>query len=331
MKPILITSGEPAGVGPELCAMLVAHNPQPDRPIVILCDLRLFNERAEKLGLKPTFNAINSLSHPLAAGWHVLDIACDAKVEAGKPNSQAARYVLTLLDVACDACLSGKASAMVTAPIQKSALTPIQANFQGHTEYLADRCKTQQVVMMLAGKQLKVALATTHIPLKQVPSAITTEGLQTTLEILLNDLQDKWSIAKPKVLVCGLNPHAGESGTMGVEEITIIRPAIENCLAKGLNVVGPLPADTLFQPKYLDDCDAVLAMYHDQGLPVLKFASFGEGVNITLGLPIIRTSVDHGTALDLAGTGKANIGSLEAALQMAIDMVDSNPSTMSAA
>lgn len=320
MTPVIITSGEPAGVGPELCVQIQHVLPQPSLPVVVFGDSALLQARAKLIGLEANWQTINSLSEAGQPGWYLMHHACDEKVEPGNPTSQAAAYVLGMLDAACDACLEKAACAMVTAPIQKSVLTSLQPDFQGHTEYLATRCHTDQVVMMLAGGGLKVALATTHIPLSKVSSALTQQGLTETLKILLADLASKWKLQTPRVLVTGLNPHAGESSTMGTEDIDVISPVIKHFQSAGHDVKGPYPADTLFQPKYLDQADAVLAMYHDQGLPVLKYASFGKGVNITLGLPITRTSVDHGTALDMAGTGKASVGSLMEALTLAINL-----------
>lgn len=320
MKPVLITSGEPAGVGPELTAALSQQTPNPKRPVVILGDVSLLQERAQLASIAPNWQIIDNLEQAKAPGYFLLNESLMAPCKIGQPTAKNGQYVLNLLDKAVDACLEGRASAMVTAPIQKSSISPIQSGFQGHTEYLAQRCNVDRVVMMLQGGGLRVALATTHIPLNQVPTALNKDMLGRTLEILIHDLQNHFSIHDPNVLVTGLNPHAGESGTMGREEVEIIEPVIAEFRKRGFKIKGPLPADTLFQPKYLNRCDAVLAMYHDQGLPVLKYASFGQGVNVTLGLPIVRTSVDHGTALDLAGTGKADVGSLKEALKLAIEL-----------
>ncbi|HEY1058049.1 MAG TPA: 4-hydroxythreonine-4-phosphate dehydrogenase PdxA [Limnobacter sp.] len=323
--PLLITSGEPAGIGPELCGLVSAQalHTQLNRTLVILGDAELLDQRSHAIGVSANWQRIDSLEElarfpqPGLYVWHhPLCVPCTT----GRPTPANAPYVLGLLDSACDACLSGSAAAMVTAPIQKSAISPHWPGFMGHTEYLAARCGQNEVVMMLAGGGLKVALATTHLPLHAVPAAITVDGLRTTLEIVLTALQRHWGCTKPTVLVTGLNPHAGESGDLGREEIEVIRPVIDALVAQGHDVRGPYPADTLFQPKYLQEADAVLAMYHDQGLPVLKFASFGEGVNISLGLPIIRTSVDHGTALDLAGTRHINSGSMVEAITLAHTM-----------
>lgn len=320
--PILISSGEPAGIGPELCGLLAEGQfPEEfDRPIVFVGDYPLLNARSEAIQATPNWQRIEILEQIQSVGFYLMHVPLHSACTPGQINPENGRYVLDILDYCIDECMEGRASALVTAPIQKSAISPIWKGFQGHTEYLADRCNVDQVVMMLAGGGLKVALATTHLPLAQVSAAITTAGLRRTLEILIQDLKDHWGLVKPRVLVTGLNPHAGESGTMGREEIDTIIPVIQEFQTLGEAVSGPYPADTLFQPKHLKNADAVLAMFHDQGLPVLKFASFGEGVNITLGLPIVRTSVDHGTALDLAGTRQMNSGSLKEALHLALQM-----------
>lgn len=239
---------------------------------------------------------------------------------AGVLDADNAPYVIQMLDRACDGCADGEFAAMVTAPVQKAVIMDAGFVFSGHTEYLAERLGVGQVVMMLVGGGMRVALATTHLPLADVARSITRAGLERTMRILHHDLRTRFGIVSPRIVVAGLNPHAGESGRMGREEIDVIAPVLDALRGEGLRIDGPLPADTLFQPKVLDGADAVLAMYHDQGLPVLKYASFGAGVNITLGLPIIRTSVDHGTALDLAGTGRADSGSLLAALELATEL-----------
>lgn len=325
--PILITSGEPAGIGPELCALLAETNQAErlNRALVILGDSNLLTTRARNARIEPKWQRIDSLQEIAnnltdAPGCYLLDYPLSAPCTTGQPNSANAPYVLGLLDLACDACLQGNAAAMVTAPIQKSAISPYWPGFMGHTEYLAERCGQTEVVMMLTGGNMKVALATTHIPLAKVATAITRDNLTRTLEIMLHDLSRYWNVPKPRILVTGLNPHAGESGDLGHEEIDTIAPCIQALQAKGHDVLGPFPADTLFQAKYLQHCDAVLAMFHDQGLPVLKHASFGQGVNISLGLPIVRTSVDHGTALDLAGTRNMEAGSLNEAIECAHHM-----------
>ena len=322
LSPLVVTSGEPAGIGPELCAMLAQSDlaSRLQRPIVILGDAQLLQARARHIGLEPSWAAVTDMGAAQTPGCYTLHTPLAQACFPGQPDCANALYVLSLLDQACDACLNGQAAAMVTAPIQKSTISPMWPGFQGHTEYLAQRCGQSDVVMMLVGGGLKVALATTHLPLAQVPQALTQHSLESTLLILLQGLSRHWALEKPRVLVAGLNPHAGENGTLGLEDQEVIAPAIEHLRQAGHAVSGPYPADTLFQPKYLDQADAVLAMYHDQGLPVLKFASFGQGVNITLGLPITRTSVDHGTALDLAGTRNMNLGSLTQAVECAHHM-----------
>jgi 4-hydroxythreonine-4-phosphate dehydrogenase len=241
-------------------------------------------------------------------------------VTPGRLDASNARYVLAVLDRAISGCLSGEYDAMVTAPVQKSVINDAGIAFTGHTEYLAEKARAPQVVMMLVGGGLRVALATTHLPLADVPQAITAGGLLAVLRVTNADLQRRFGIARPRILVAGLNPHSGESGHMGREDIDVIAPAIERAAKEGIDARGPIPADTLFVPERLKNADAVLAMYHDQGLPVLKYASFGRGVNVTLGLPFIRTSVDHGTALDLAGTGRADSTSLAEAFKLAVEL-----------
>jgi 4-hydroxythreonine-4-phosphate dehydrogenase len=305
---IAVTSGEPAGIGPDICLRLAeyAQGSMPAR-IVVLGDRDLLTERAAALGLD--VNRIEIRHLPLKKS-----------VLAGRLDPANAGYVLDLLDAALAGCMSGKYAAMVTAPVAKNVINDAGIPFTGHTEYLAEKTGTPRVVMMLAGAGLRVALATTHLALKDVPAAITADDLEITLRILHADMRAKFGIPQPRILVAGLNPHAGESGHMGHEEIDIIAPLLENLRNEGMNLIGPLPADTLFTRKVLAGSDAQLAMYHDQGLAVLKYAAFDEGINVTLGLPIIRTSVDHGTALDLAGTGRASPTSLFAAVDAAIDM-----------
>lgn len=319
LPPILITSGEPAGIGPELCALLAESDSATklQRPLVILGDADLLNQRATQASISPAWQRIDTLAQATKPAYYLLHRALHAPCTTGQPSPANAPYVIGLLDTACDACLGNEAAAMVTAPIQKSAISPFWPGFMGHTEYLAQRCGQDEVVMMLVGGNMKVALATTHLPLSQVPGAITVESLTRTLRIMLHDLALYWNLNRPRILVTGLNPHAGEAGDLGLEEINTITPVIKSLQSEGHDVQGPYPADTLFQPKYLEHADAVLAMFHDQGLPVLKHASFGQGVNISLGLPIVRTSVDHGTALDLAGTRNMDAGSLMQALECA--------------
>jgi 4-hydroxythreonine-4-phosphate dehydrogenase len=304
---IAITSGEPAGIGPDLCALLAKE--KFDANIVILGDKNLLAARATAHGVD--IGALN-IEH----------IAAPVTPAAGMLNVANARYVLALLDRAIAGCARHEFDAVVTAPVQKSVINDAGFAFSGHTEYFAEKTNTERVVMMLVGGKpmLRVALATTHLALKNVAAAITAESLTTTLRILNRELQTKFGFKNPRILVSGLNPHAGESGHLGMEEIKVISPVIETLKREGMALIGPLPADTLFTPKYLEHADAVLAMYHDQGLAVLKFASFGEGVNITLGLPMIRTSVDHGTALDLAGKPGIETGSMRAAIELAIEL-----------
>lgn len=303
---IAITSGEPAGIGPDICLQLATRN-WPAR-LVIIGDRALLAERAKGLGYD-----VSALT--------IQHVPLRAPVVAGQCDPANAPYVLATLDAAIQGCQRGEFTAMVTAPVHKGVINDAGIPFSGHTEYLAEHTNTARVVMMLAGAGLRVALATTHLPLKDVSSAITREELTTTLHIVHTDLQKKFGIAHPRILVAGLNPHAGEGGHMGREEVEVIAPVLEQLRAEGMNLVGPLPADTLFTKNVLAGSDAQVAMYHDQGLAVLKYAAFDEGINVTLGLPIIRTSVDHGTALDLAGSGRASPTSLFAAVEAAIDMV----------
>ena len=289
---IALTSGEPAGIGPELCVRLAA-----EADVVVIGDRSL-----------------------LRGAPHVEHVPLERPVTPGKLDPRNARYVLAVLDRAIRGCMNGEYAAMVTAPVQKSVINDAGIAFTGHTEYLAERSNTPHVVMMLVGGGLRVALATTHLPLAEVPRAISRDGVLAVLRVLDADLKRRFRIPRPRILVAGLNPHSGESGHMGREDLDAITPAIADAVAAGIDAKGPIPADTLFVPERVKQADAVLAMYHDQGLPVLKYASFGRGVNITLGLPFIRTSVDHGTALDLAGTGRADHTSLAEALKLASDI-----------
>ncbi len=318
VRHLVVTSGEPAGIGPDVCLALAQWS-GPLRPVV-LGDRDLLRQRAAAMGL-----AVPLVDYRPEgtgeAGLAVLHQPLAAPVEAGVLNRDNAAYVLALLDRAHAGVTSGEFAAMVTAPVHKGVINDAGVAFSGHTEYLAAKSGVAQVVMMLSGGGMRVALATTHLPLAQVASAVNADLLQQVLRIVHHDLQAKFGVRQPRILVAGLNPHAGEQGHLGREEIDIIIPVIRALQAEGLAVSGPYPADTLFQPFLLQQADAVLAMYHDQGLPVLKYASFGHGVNITLGLPFIRTSVDHGTALDLAGSGRADAGSLLAAVQCAGEMV----------
>ena len=318
---IAVTGGEPAGIGADICLDLAAAK-LPCRPVV-LADISLLRQRAAQLGKTVALRDFSTNLPPQPGTLDVWHIPLAAPCEAGRLNAANSPYVLQLLDTAYQGIQNGTFAAMTTAPLHKGIINDAGAGggfFSGHTEYLAEKSGTPRVVMMLAGGGLRVALATTHLPLKDVAAAITRESLLETARILHRDLRHKFGLAQPRILVAGLNPHAGEGGHLGHEENDVIIPALEELRAAGLDIRGPYPADTLFQPFMLKDADAVLAMYHDQGLPVLKYASFGQGVNITLGLPFIRTSVDHGTALDLAGTGRADSGSLMAAVRTACEM-----------
>ncbi len=315
---VAVTSGEPAGIGPDICLSLAARS-FPAR-MVVLGDRELIAARAEELGLRI---GVRDYGKAAAATGEleVLHVPLAAPCRAGVTDPANAPYVLALLDRAADGCTSGEFAAMVTAPVDKGVISSAGIPFTGHTEYLARRTGAEQVVMMLAGGGMRVALATTHLALKDVPGAITREGLERVIRVLVASLKRNYGIARPNILVTGLNPHCGEAGHLGREEIEVIAPVLEKLRAEGFSLRGPLAADTLFSPENLRGADCVLAMYHDQGLPVLKFASFGSGVNITLGLPIIRTSVDHGTAPALAGTGKADPSSLAVAIEAALEMV----------
>lgn len=319
---LLITAGEPAGIGPDLCIMLA----QEAWPVecVMVADQGLLQARAKALGLPVQIveQALDAPPEPNLAGQlKLLPVALSATVTPGILDVANADYVLKTLRVAVDACLAGQANALVTAPLHKGVINEAGIPFTGHTEYLAELTDTVEPVMMLATPGLRVALASTHLPLREVSDYITSDRLERVIRVLHHDLRQRFSIADPRILVCGLNPHAGEGGHLGREEIEVIEPVLERLRAEGMQLLGPLPADTVFIPKYLDHADAVLAMYHDQGLPVLKHKGFGHAVNITLGLPLVRTSVDHGTALELAGSGKAESGSLRYAIEVACDML----------
>jgi 4-hydroxythreonine-4-phosphate dehydrogenase len=320
-RRIALTSGEPAGIGPELC-LAIARQRLPYE-LVCLADRQLLAQRARLLGWDITLreydpkerrphepNTLTVLHQPLSEAS-----------QPGQLNSRNARYVLGMLDQAIDGAMSGEFAAMVTAPVHKGVINDAGIAFTGHTEYLAQRTGAPLPVMLLAGPTMRVALATTHLPLKDVSAAITVDSLLAITAVMDADLRRWWRIESPRIAVCGLNPHAGEGGYLGDEEIKVITPAIEKMRARGIQATGPLPADTAFLPQMLTRCDAVLAMYHDQGLPVIKHAGFEGAINITLGLPILRTSVDHGTALDLAGTGRADAGSLAAAIELASQII----------
>ncbi|MCL7939836.1 4-hydroxythreonine-4-phosphate dehydrogenase PdxA [Halomonas sp. ATCH28] len=336
--PVLaLTCGEPAGIGPELAVMLAADGVPPAR-LVAVGDPALLAERAALLGRRVKVLPLAPGDAPPATRRGVLPVwpvALRTPSHPGRLDPANAGHVLETLDVAIDACRSGRAAGMVTAPLHKGVILDAgHAGFTGHTEYLRDACGVEEVVMMLAtdsalhareagwrgASALRVALATTHLPLREVADAITVPRLERLLRILHADLQRWFGVTAPRIAVCGLNPHAGEGGHLGREELDVIIPALEGLRAEGLTLDGPLPADTLFTPRHLEGVDAVLAMYHDQGLPVLKYAGFGRAANITLGLPLVRTSVDHGTALDLAGSGRADLGSLRVAVALAAEM-----------
>jgi 4-hydroxythreonine-4-phosphate dehydrogenase len=320
-----LTPGEPAGIGPDLC-LLLARAAQP-HALVAIASRTLLAERAQQLGLSIQLLDVGPGNWPQqpapAASLYVWDTPLGTPVQAGQLDQGNAAYVLETLSRAGRGCLDGHFAGMITAPVHKGVINQAGIAFSGHTEFLAELTATEQVVMMLATHGLRVALVTTHLPLKDVAAAITPERLARVTRILDHDLRTKFGIARPRILVCGLNPHAGEGGHLGREEIEIIEPTLEQLRGEGIELIGPLPADTLFTPKHLEHCDAVLAMYHDQGLPVLKYKGFGAAVNVTLGLPIIRTSVDHGTALDLAGSGRIDSGSLQVALETAYQMTAS--------
>jgi 4-hydroxythreonine-4-phosphate dehydrogenase len=319
MRPLLVSSGEPAGVGPDLCLTLAGQ----DLPIVILCDKFMLAKRAKQLGLPIVLVDYQEGSQVATAPNQltVLSIPCSADVVPGQLNPENSTYVLKILTAAAARCLSGEFSALVTAPVHKAVINQAGFEFTGHTEFFANYFNMSHVVMMLACPAMKVALITTHLPLRKVADAITEPLIITVITQLYIALQNDFGISNPKISVAGLNPHAGEGGYLGREEIDVITPALILLKNRGINVRGPMPADTMFTPHNTDACDAFVAMYHDQGLAVLKYAGFGRAVNITLGLPIIRTSVDHGTALELAGKGSADAGSLLAAVEMAAMVV----------
>ena len=317
---LALTAGEPAGIGPELCLQLALE--ARSAGVVVVASGPLLEARAKQMNLAGELRAWQPGDSPeMEAGLlSVLHVDGCANHEPGTLDTGSGAYVLRTLEVAANGCLSGDFDGMVTAPVHKGVINDAGIAFSGHTEFLQELCGVDRVVMMLATEELRVALVTTHLPLKDVSAAITPERLTQVTRILDADLKKFFGVARPRILVAGLNPHAGEGGHLGREEIDTIEPTLEALRAEGISLTGPLPADTLFTPHWLDQADAVLAMYHDQGLPVLKFQGFGRAVNITLGLPIVRTSVDHGTALDLAGTGRADAGSLHTALKVGEQM-----------
>ncbi len=318
---LALTPGEPAGIGPDISIQLAQHAREYE--LVAIADPEVLAQRARQHQIALTLETYAPTQPPAPGApgrLKVLPLQTSVPVTPGRLTPDNATYVLACLRRGVAGCLDGEFAGLVTGPVHKGIINQAGVTFTGHTEFLAQLCGISQVVMMLAAPGLRVALATTHLPLRQVSGAITRQGLEGTLRILQQDLRGRFGIVEPRILVCGLNPHAGEEGHLGREEIEIIEPALEMLRTEGMQLWGPLPADTLFVPRYLESADAVLAMYHDQGLPVLKHMSFGQAVNITLGLPIIRTSVDHGTALDLAGNGPVESGSLQAAVEAALAM-----------
>ncbi|KOE88866.1 4-hydroxythreonine-4-phosphate dehydrogenase [Vibrio alginolyticus] len=327
IKRIVVTAGEPAGIGPDLVLALSKENWA--HQLIVCADKTLLEQRAQQLGINVKLEDYDSSAEPTPqqAGSLVVDhIPLATPVVAGKLDEANGHYVLNTLERAALGCMNDEFDAIVTGPVHKGVINRAGVAFSGHTEFFAEKSNTPLVVMMLASEGLRVALVTTHIPLAYVSKAVTEERLEKIIEILHKDLLEKFAITEPKIYVCGLNPHAGEDGCLGREEIETITPTLEKIRQQdGINLIGPLPADTIFNDKYLQDADAVLGMYHDQVLPVLKYKGFGRSVNITLGLPFIRTSVDHGTALELAGKGVADTGSFRTALAYAIDLVEKKP------
>jgi 4-hydroxythreonine-4-phosphate dehydrogenase len=318
LRTIAITMGEPAGIGPDICSTLL-ENPPADCRVVLIGDGSLVGRSRLKRAPKPRLPLFDATAEP-RPGIELLHVPLAAPAVPGRLDPANARYVLETLDAAIGGCAAGAFHAIVTAPVQKSVINEAGIPFTGHTEYLARQTGVRLPVMMLVGGGMRVALVTTHLPLRKVGATITAARLESVLRIIESDLRSMFGVRKPRLLVLGLNPHAGESGHLGREEIETIEPVLAAMRAEGHDLAGPVPADTAFLPAKLAGFDAVVAMYHDQGLPVLKYASFGHAVNVTLGLPIVRTSVDHGTALDLAGTRKADTGSLRAAFDLALDL-----------
>lgn len=324
---VAITPGEPAGIGPDLC-VLSSQTPFLCEPVVYV-DPELLTKRAQQLGVPLQLNLVDfskPASIPEPGQLSIQPVKLNTSVTAGLANVSSASYVLESLTQATNACMNGLCDALCTGPIHKGIINEAGIEFSGHTELLGE-LTSGTPVMMLASPSMRVALLTTHIPLRDVANQVTAERLNSVLEILHHDLRSKFGFANPRIIVCGLNPHAGEGGHMGLEERDIIEPALNQLRQQGMTLIGPLPADTVFTPHHLQQCDAVLAMYHDQGLPPLKQTGFGKAVNITLGLPIIRTSVDHGTALDLAGTGEIDSGSFEVAIELATKLATNSVHT----
>ena len=320
---LAVTSGDPAGIGPEICAALLRRR-WPCR-LVVLGDRSLIDEATGPAMRRARFRDYDPAGEP-RAGVELLHVPLRRRARPGRLDRRNADYVLELLDRATDGCMTREFAGLVTAPVHKGIINDAGLPFTGHTEYLARRSGARQPVMMLVGGGMRVALATTHLPLREVAGAITASTLASVVSTLERELREKFGIRKPRIVVCGLNPHAGEGGHLGSEETEVIAPTLKRLAGRGIRASGPVPADTAFLPAVLDHCDAVLAMYHDQGLPVLKRASFGHAVNVTLGLPFVRTSVDHGTALEIAGTGRADPGSLLAAVGLAAELAASSGS-----
>jgi 4-hydroxythreonine-4-phosphate dehydrogenase len=323
MTRLAYTPGEPAGIGPDLAILLADQHQTSD--LIIVADPELLQQRAAELGMPFNAHILEQPSDPLDTSpgmLNILPVPLSKPCSAGKTDAGNASYVLECLDKAISACLKGDCSGMVTGPVNKGVIHNAGFEFHGHTEYIAEKTGAEHPVMMLATDGLRVALATTHLPLRDVPAAITRENISATLDIINQSLKSLFAIPRPRILVCGLNPHAGDSGTLGREEIDTLSPVITDKQKQGLDIEGPLSADTIFSKANLERTDVFLAMYHDQGLPVLKYKGFGEAINVTLGLDIVRTSVDHGTALDLAGTGNIDCSSLKLAIQTARDMCE---------
>jgi len=316
---IVITPGEPAGIGPDILLKAIQQNYSAE--LIAVCDPEILVSRAALLNLPIHLENFEAASVPethSVGTIKIIPVKLTSPSQPGKLNSDHARYVIQCLEIATDNILNKKANALVTGPVQKSIINDAGISFSGHTEFLAKHCHVDDVIMLFVTNKIKVALVTTHLPLADVPKAITSEKILSIVRLLQAELQKKFAIAHPKILITGLNPHAGENGYLGTEEIKILMPAIKQLQSENINITGPFPADTIFTDPYLKNTDVILAMYHDQALPVVKYLSFGHAVNVTLGLPIIRTSVDHGTALDKAGTKEADAGSLIAAIELAI-------------
>ncbi|GHF78402.1 4-hydroxythreonine-4-phosphate dehydrogenase PdxA [Thalassotalea marina] len=327
VKRIAVTPGEPAGIGPDL-VLAIAQYDWPVQ-IVVVGSLEMMQERAQQLGVNvqfSTYQASDPITPQKAGTLSIIPVALEEPCVAGELNPANGRYVVETLRIASEKNISGEFDAVVTGPVHKGLINQAGIAFSGHTEYFANQANCTDVVMMLATEGLRVALVTTHIPLAYVSKAITRERLQKVTQILHQDLITKFGIEQPKIYVCGINPHAGEGGHLGREEIEVMNPALDELRENGMQLIGPLPADTIFHHKYLQDADAILAMYHDQGLPVIKYKGFGNSVNITLGLPFIRTSVDHGTAVDLAGSNQADPGSFIQAIKSAIELANNQSS-----